>query len=184
MTLPDPAMVGKARYPRRDAELYETPEWCTRVLLRTVSFQRVWEPACGRGAISRVLEGERIDVASTDLHDHGYGTPGIDFLTSTDETSRDIVTNPPYDQADAFVRKALELTARHQGYVAMLMRHEWDAGKTRDELLAPGSRFFAKIVLTERPVWFEDVVARPRHNFSWYIWAGIPVDYPKLLRGR
>ena len=34
---------------------------------------RVWEPACGSGAISKVLEERRLAVISTDLHDQGYG---------------------------------------------------------------------------------------------------------------
>lgn len=177
-------MLGPARYERMPDDLYETPEWVTRVLLRTVSFQRVWEPACGRGAISKVLMADGIDVASTDLRDHGYGVPDRDFLTCLDETSRDIVTNPPYAHADAFVRHALMLTERHKAAVAMLLRNEWDAGVTRDDILGTGSRFWAKIVLTDRPRWIPGTKGRPRHTYAWFIWDGAPVEHAKLLRGR
>jgi len=34
---------------------------------------QIWEPACGDGAISRVLEAAGYQVISTDLIDRGYG---------------------------------------------------------------------------------------------------------------
>ncbi|MEY2653737.1 MAG: Sphingobium phage Lacusarx [Pseudomonadota bacterium] len=176
-------MLGPARYTREELDLYETPAWCTRTLLDHLAFQRVWEPACGLGAISKVLEAEGIDVASTDVVDRGYGSE-LDFLVDGHETSRDIITNPPYSLADDFVRQALKLTERHQAGVAMLMRHEWDAGVTRDDLLVPGSRYWGKLVLTDRPRWFADSSGRPRHAYAWYIWSGKPVLFPRLLRGR
>lgn len=40
----------------------------------------IWEPACGCGNISKVLESQKYDVISTDLYDRGYGKSGIDFL--------------------------------------------------------------------------------------------------------
>lgn len=180
----DPAMLGPARYERAEGDFYATPAWVTRVLLEQVTLDKVWEPACGDGAMAKVLAAAGKDVAATDLYDRGYGTPGIDFLKAQDPTSRDIVTNPPYALADAFVRHALALTEQHRAYVCMLLRHEWDAGVTRNDILAPGTRFRAKIVLTDRPRWIEGTKMRPRHNYAWYVWAGAPVDFPTLLRGR
>jgi hypothetical protein len=180
----DRAMMGPALHEREPDDLYETPTWVTQVLLNWINFQRVWEPACGRGMIAKELARVGIDVAATDLREYGYGASGIDFLTCTDETSRDIVTNPPYSKSDAFVRKALKLTEKHQGVVAMLMRAEWDSALARDEFLMPGSRYMAKIVLTRRVRWFEGSTGQPRHNHAWFVWGGKPVDDAILLRGR
>lgn len=180
----DPAVLGVSKYELVEDELFETPEWCTRVLLEHFTFPKVWEPACGNGAISKVLAAAGSDVASSDLRDRGYGSPNIDFLACTDPVARDIVTNPPFSLADAFVRKALELTAPSGDYVAMLLRNEWDAASSRDDLFVPGSRFRAKLILTERPRWIPGTKMRPRHNFAWYVWAGTPQSDAILRRGR
>ena len=182
--MPDAAMLGRPRYQRHEADLYETPEWVTRVLLRHVTLGKVWEPACGRGAIARVLAAEGLDVAASDLHDHGYGTPGKDFLDDDNTTSRDIVTNPPYSLAHAFVVHALNIT-EGRSIVAMLLRNEWDTASTRDHLFDPNGRFMAKIILTDRPRWIPGTKERPRHTYAWYVWGAIPTtNAPVIMRGR
>jgi hypothetical protein len=46
-------------------------------------------------------------VLSSDLHDRGYGEVGLDFLTSNRYTDN-IVTNPPYNCAEAFVANGVK----------------------------------------------------------------------------
>jgi len=182
--MPDAAMGGAPRYARHEADFYETPEWVTRVLLQHVTLGKVWEPACGNGAIAKALSAHGIDVAASDLHDRGYGTAGKDFLDDDNPTSRDIVTNPPYSLAYAFVRHALNIT-EGRSLVAMLMRNEWDTAKTRDDLFDPNGRFMAKVVLTERPRWIAGTTERPRHTYAWYVWGPTPTtNAPVILRGR
>lgn len=109
---------------REPFEFYPTPPEATRALLSVERFDGgVWEPACGQGHIAKVLEAEGCDVVATDLVDHGYGRPGVDFLEQRLPRSRHIVTNPPYGRglADAFVRQALAFTAHTGGRVAMLL---------------------------------------------------------------
>lgn len=86
------------RFPKRAAyEFYPTPPEATRALLSVESFEgSIWEPACGDGAISKVLEAAGYQVVSTDLIDRGYGAGGQDFLKSTEPLGRNIITNPPY----------------------------------------------------------------------------------------
>ena len=58
-----------------------TPVWATHALIDNEKFEGdIWEPACGDGSMSRVLESTV--VQSTDLFDRGYGEAGVDFLTS------------------------------------------------------------------------------------------------------
>jgi len=105
-------------------DFYATPPEATRALLSVEQFDgSVWEPACGNGAISKVLDEAGHAVVSTDLIDRGYGSPGVDFLRETAPRARHIVTNPPYGSglADRFIGKALTLTRQTGGTVAMLL---------------------------------------------------------------
>ncbi len=64
-------------------DFYITPPEATRALLAVENFgPRIWEPACGDGAMSEVLIAAGYDVVSSDLGDYGYGDPGVDFLTA------------------------------------------------------------------------------------------------------
>jgi hypothetical protein len=75
-----------------------------------------WECACGIGNISKVLEEYNIKHIDTDLIDRGYGTGGIDFLKQTEliDSSIDvIITNPPFKNADEFIKKSIELNSKY-----------------------------------------------------------------------
>lgn len=105
-------------------EYYPTPPEATRALLSAESFSgSIWEPACGEGWISQVLIDAGLDVVSTDLHEYGFGTAGIDFLKTEEPLARNIVTNPPYGSglADRFVRKSLQHIEQTGGCAAMLL---------------------------------------------------------------
>lgn len=85
-----------------------------------------------------------------------------------------IISNPPYGKdAVRAVEKALELMEAETGYVAFLMRHEWDAAKGRAHLIDHPA-FIAKITLRFRPVWIEkkegEASASPRFSYAWFIW--------------
>ncbi len=118
--------TGPRIAPHRAAyEFYPTPPSATRALLSAESFDgSIWEPACGEGHISQVLQDAGYDVVSTDLATcWGYGEVGRDFLQTATPMAKHIVTNPPYGRglADAFVSHALKLTRQTGGTVAMLL---------------------------------------------------------------
>jgi len=74
--------VHVSGYAREGRDFYATPAWVTEALLQHVTFRGpVWEPCCGDGAMSRVIEQAGYRVHSSDLVDRGYGEAGIDFLT-------------------------------------------------------------------------------------------------------
>ena len=55
------------------ADFYPTPPWATRALLAHETFiGNVWEPACGDGAMSRVLADAGLRVESSDVNDYGF----------------------------------------------------------------------------------------------------------------
>jgi hypothetical protein len=124
---PSPASGDNARRPfvgRIPNEFYPTPPEAVRALLSVESFDgSIWEPACGDGAIAKVLTAADYQTVSTDLHPYGFGESGVDFLAEQTPRAKHIVTNPPYGRglADAFVTKALAMTRQTGGKVAMLL---------------------------------------------------------------
>lgn len=93
-----PNPTSQTRWPRRAPfEFYPTPPEAVRALLSVERFDgTIWEPACGDGAISKVLIEAGFQVVSTDLIDRGFGRGGCDFLKSTRPLAKHIITNPPY----------------------------------------------------------------------------------------
>lgn len=113
--------------PKASPDFYQTPEAATECLLRVEGFDNpIWEPACGEGAISKVLEAHGHKVKSTDLNNYGFGESGVDFLGifagevfQAKCPYQSIITNPPYNLVDQFILRGLELTGRK---LALLLR--------------------------------------------------------------
>lgn len=171
-------MLGEAGFKRVEGDRYFTEHWVTRSLLAAMRFRGlVWEPAAGRGDIAVVLREAGYQVMCSDIVGPRLGCVGAaeaDFLThgSPGDGTFAVVTNPPYSHAEAFIRKALDLTSRSGGQVAMLLRNEYDCASSRRDLFERES-FATKFVLTKRPKWIDDLAqhsASPRHNFAWYVW--------------
>lgn len=178
----DPAMLGTSKYPRRKGDFYATPDWCTEVLLRHFTpAGTIWEPACGEGHMSRVIERKGYFVFSTTLYDQGCGHErDWDFFERKQPPPGvySIITNPPYSRADEFVEHALGMMKERGGAVAMLLRNEWDCASSRRHLFTPSACFDMKVVLTRRPRWIEGSKGSPRHSYAFYVW-----DFG-LMRGR
>jgi hypothetical protein len=81
----------------------------------------VWEPACGDGAMVRVLEEAGYEVRGTDIA-HGH-----DFLES-DMRAGSIVTNPPFSLLEGFVRHGLRQADK---YLCLLVGWHFLAGGSR-----------------------------------------------------
>lgn len=113
---------------RPEHDNYFTPDWAVRAFLKHETFEgNVWEPACGNGAISTVLEEQGYNVLSTDLIYRGEGIGGINFL-ERDVRCDNIITNPPYKIAEEFIRKALDCSNRK---TVMLLRLAFLEGQRR-----------------------------------------------------
>jgi len=188
-------------FERKDGDEYMTPQWVAETLCYAIPmYGTVWEPACGEGAIARAIyTAAHINVFATDLdsrHSTTYGP--LDFLgdvtrvTDWFEGPLTIVTNPPYGKggrlAQAFVRRALELTEPSRGRVAMLLPVAWDAACTRQHLFEDFPHHITKITLTERIRWTNLPQSKngPSENHAWYIWnwAGRGRDHRWLGRVR
>jgi len=172
-------MIGESGYERVKNDAYYTPAWCTEALLRNVEFiGTVWEPAAGNGQMVDVLEAAGLKVYASDIAPTSHGIVALDFLSTSpfplDSNRpagvRHIVTNPPYQNAQIFIERALAVALYVEGKVAMLLRNEYDSASTRQHLFGDCPQFAMKLVLTKRPRWFEDSKVSPRHNHSWFLW--------------
>lgn len=119
---------------REENDYYATDPKALELLLDIESFSKnIWEPACGGGHLSKVLEDRGYNVFSTDLIYRGFGRGGVDFLSQNEEFDGDIITNPPYKSAKEFVEHAIErVTDGHK--VAMFLKLQFLEGKARREL--------------------------------------------------
>lgn len=181
--------LGPHIAPHRAAfEYYPTPPSATRALLSVESFDGpIWEPACGEGHISKVLEAAGHAVVSTDLATcWGYGDGGRDFLAERDNLARHVVTNPPYGRglADAFVTHALRLTRETGGTVAMLLAIQSLAHPLRHAFWTnqPPAVIYA---LDDCQCWpngdpAQATTAIGKQRYCWVVWK--PHDGPTMFR--
>ena len=168
---------------RKANDFYPTPADVTRALLDVLDLPAgslVREPACGGGAISRVLIDYGYRVQSSDLCNRGYGQTGVDFLYARAIQSDAIITNPPFKLAGDFIRKAV----LEAPVVAMLLKSNYWHAARRVELFMqhPPSAVYA---LTWRPAFLEAERGKnPLMDCCWTVWTGSnePTRYRLLQR--
>ena len=157
---------------REKDDFYPTPPEATEALLRVETFDGpIWEPACGDGAISRVLEAAGYEIISTDLVDRGYGTPRVDFLMETRGLAPNIVTTPPFKMVAPFMARSVALTTKK---VALLARLACLEGSERGKIY--DSTPLARIWVFRRriTIWRNGIVnshAGGMTSFAWFVWS-------------
>lgn len=134
--------------------------------------KQIWEPACGNGAISRVLVELGHNVTSTDIADYGFGQAGMDFLRTSYNLGvvAGIVTNPPFKLAMAFAEHALRLTH----YTALLLRTNFLESTSRLSFFRahPPSRVWVssrRLPMMHRLGW-NGPEAPSNTCHAWFIW--------------
>lgn len=160
---------------RETHDFYPTHPGATRALLTVEAFDGpIWEPACGDGAMSRVLEACGQPVVSSDLIDRGYGEVGRDFLMEWNPRSDHVVTNPPFRWAMEFVDRALLLTRQPGGKVAMFLRLAFLEGLERQRWFA-GTPLARVWVMSRRVPMARGKAAGAGDGhgviaFAWFVW--------------
>ncbi|MBK8197012.1 MAG: class I SAM-dependent methyltransferase [Acidobacteria bacterium] len=196
--------IAAASPEARGPELYETPANATRALMQAWPqffgvARRIWDPACGPGAILDVLHGAGHAVLGSDLHDYSarWRVPEArspfwnrDFFSWTPEEAarlgaEAIVMNPPYSLSDAFVTRALEFVPR----VFVLLELRWmnGIGRERSRLLDGGYLHavhpFDRRLAMHRDGW-DGPRARQSRLHAWYVFLRPPMGAhaPAILR--
>lgn len=160
----------------RKDDCYETPPEAIHALMSVESLPEIiWEPACGPGAIVRLLRTAGKVVYATDLVD--YESPdqdqsGWDFLmeTQTPLGTQMILSNPPFKNAGEFVEKALDLCPR----VIMLLRLAFMESSRRSNILDQGWLSKVYVFRNRLPQMHRRGWTGNHSNsgmaFAWFVW--------------
>lgn len=169
-------MAGRAAGAAGELDYFPTPPWAARAggelaLRLDPDAAGCWEPACGEGHMAVPLCETFAWVRASDVHPYGHGSV-LDFLSEDAgglEPVDWIITNPPFVQAEAFVRQAWRLARRG---VAMLVRLQFHEGAARfrlfGELRVAASFAFAERVPMVKGRW--DPVASSATAYAWFLW--------------
>lgn len=172
------SIVGDVPDGRPEDDFYPTPSPVTEALLEAESFGReIWEPACGDGAICRVLERNGHSVTASDLIDRGYGETGKNYFDATQAPCRQMITNPPFVLAEEWVKHAKRLKVDK---FALLVKLAFLEGVERSQLLRESG--LSRVWVFKRRVTFtrngEPQTGTGMIAFAWFVWdkhGGPPV---------
>jgi hypothetical protein len=170
---------------------FPTPPWATRGLIEyvlenreTLAEETCWEPACGAGHMSKVLEEYFLTVRSSDAYDYKYGQI-FDFVAMPSEAdSYDwIITNPPFRLAEEFVLRALK--GARKG-VAILARSVFleSVGRYRaifrDIPPTKFAQFSERVPMVKGRL---DRKASTATGYAWLVWEKTtePAQLPRLM---
>jgi hypothetical protein len=163
-------------------DFYPTPDWATYALVDNERFEGgIWEPACGDGAMVRVLRDTGQAVDASDLYNRGYGEVGVDFLTSS-RLVENIVTNPPYNSAEGFVEAGLRQAANK---LCLLLRLAFLEGGNRQRKIfakTPPARVW---VFSERITFYPAgavVKGTGTTAYAWFVWDKQSADSATELK--
>lgn len=163
---------------RDEHDYYCEPKWCSERLFEVEKFEGdIWDCAAGMGrivnsALSAGLGAYGSDLVQRDVAHYAWAP--IDFLRCTKPWGQNIVSNPPFKIAEAFVKHALELAPKK---VAMLLPANWVLGDKRSRWLelTPLARIY---FITPRPSMPPGAVVEAgvepgggTVDFAWFVWS-------------
>ena len=147
----------------------------------------IWEPACGTGEMADVMLKRGYMVACSDLYPTDFirGAEPQDFLAADMPTIGVdwIITNPPFSQAEKFIRRALELRRP----CAFLLKSQFWHARSRLALFREHPPAYV-LPLTWRPdfLWGEKS-GSPTMECLWTVWDRgsfiteyVPLERPKV----
>lgn len=167
---------------------YIEPSWAVDLLLDVEAFRgTVHDPACGTGTIPKACAARGIACGGFDIADRGFGQGGIDFLIfDVREPEFDnIICNPPFTQAEAFIRQSNAIARR---LVALILPIKF--------LCAEGRWWLFSDELPPARVWF--LSSRPSMppggmgieakggfaDFCWVVWDRRHTPMPMVRDGK
>ena len=165
---------------RPENDFYPTPPEGTEALLRVERFDHdIWEPACGDGAMSRVIsQWHGYKVIGTDIEPRSFGLP-LDLLKSTQLMAPNIITNPPFRIAQEFAEHALDLGCDK---LALLCKLCFLEGKSRAAWLEQ-SPLKNVYVFKSRLTLYRDGVKMKNGGmiaFAWFVWERGYTGWPVI----
>tara|TARA_A100000171_G_scaffold51682_2_gene66749 strand:- start:373 stop:951 length:579 start_codon:yes stop_codon:yes gene_type:complete len=154
---------------RQKDDFYATPFEATEQLLNVEKFDgKIYEPCCGQGHISKVLEKKGYEVESSDLVDRGFGKSNIDFLMEYKKRDN-IITNPPYGRLlMQFVNQTQNIA---QNKIALLLKLTFLEGQERKKFfkIHPPTRvhvFSKRLALMKNGESYDGGMMA----LAWFVW--------------
>lgn len=163
----------------RGLDYYRTPSWCVEAIAPHLPLVPALDPCCGDGAILDALHAcgwgkswlfgfdidrERANIASG----KGHAVARVDALAEGVWDAHPLtILNPPFSQAETFVRRSIEEASQYRGTVAALLRLAFLEGKGRAKFHRdhPSDVF----VLSKRPSFTGK--GTDSCAYAWLIWA-------------
>jgi hypothetical protein len=173
----EPTRVAKDAgiWARQGEDWYVEPEWCSKRLFETERFDGgIYDPACGMGRIVNSAHDAGWIAFGNDIVSRG-NYRAIDFLSNEgcECPTPNIVSNPPFDISEQFVKKALLFADQK---VVMLLPATWHCGDKRSRWLET-TPLRKVLFLTPRPSMPPGHVilagGKPgggTKDFAWFIW--------------
>jgi len=186
MSMAEAIVASYKKWERQPADLYPTPVDATESIMPLIQTlqdhghmprNQVWEPACGDGRLSRVLEWHGLEVTSTDLREFpGYGTGGVDFLKPGLHHCFNydaIITNPPFSHSVEFL---IEARAMAPIVIFLLKQNYWNTKGRLDIWDGHRPTFFLPI--TWRLAFLPDERGNsPLMDCAWCVWLDKSLGY-------
>jgi hypothetical protein len=170
-------------YERSANDWYVEPTWAVDALIEAEKFVgTVFDPACGRGTIPMTFTAHGIAAGGSDICDRGFGQTR-DFLDATYRPDvYEVVSNPPFNLAEQFIAKALDLGAVK---VAMLLRLSFLEGKKRKAMfkstpLARVRVFSSRVSMPPGHLLGSIKAANGTTAFAWFVWEHGYTGKPEL----
>lgn len=189
---------GGKKENRRELDFYPTPSEVTIALMNflitnnilpTSKETVIWEPACGNGAMANIISSYGYLVMSSDIAKETdingiqfpAGNSSTDFLDDNIKTRINcegitaIITNPPFNKSEEFIRKALE----YSPIVCMLLKSQYWHAKKRYKLFTEKKPAYV-LPLTWRPDFLEherkNKKGSPTMEVAWSVWTKNSID--------
>lgn len=174
---------GNTEYRRMESDFYPTPSEVTYALVNSpaahlFSGMTIWEPACGEGHMSMVIESCGFETVSTDIAKGSYGIGLIDFMKTRERHGDFIITNPPFSLAEEFIKHSIELG----GNFALLLKSQYWHAKKRYDLFCGFPPEYI-MPLTWRPdfLFKERGGGSPLMDVIWCVWGSRPAEITKFV---
>lgn len=172
---------------RHPDDWYVEPHWCSQRLFETERFDgRIYDPACGLGRVVQSAKAAGFEAVGSDLkYRSSHCSMVCDFLAPSEATYDNIVSNPPFKDAQRFAEKALQRAAHK---VAFLLPTIWLHGDKRSRWLTQ-TPLATIYLLTPRPSMPPGTVieagidpSNGTKDFAWLVWDHLAGEAPPAIK--
>ena len=126
--------INNGNEERQINDLYCTNPLALDMLLNEETFNNnIWECCNGLSHLSNRLKEKGYKVRKSDIIRYSYDTEIIDFLQCKERWNGDIITNPPYKDAQKFIEKAIQVI-NDGNRIAMYLKINFLATQRRKKL--------------------------------------------------